>query len=226
MNTYLKFKYSTESHDGICDADCYILQFNEDIIAENDEDGEFLVGKATQYLFLLEQAQDEGYPIFDILDSTLEFCGTLLDIYDVEEGEIKEDIKEKIFGDCDEMLNGNICYLSRMAILPKYRGYGISKRVIRDNYRVFGSSCGLFAGKPFPLQLEHDALHDSDFERQMDYEQMEKDEKKAYKRLYNYYKSIGFIGFRGCDLIFLTPGYTNKKLEAIDMDTPIQDLRK
>lgn len=96
MNTYLKFKYSTESHDGICDADRYILQFNEDIIAENDEDGEFLVGKATQYLFLLEQAQDDGFPIFDILDSTLEFCGTLLDIYDVEEGEIKEDTKENL----------------------------------------------------------------------------------------------------------------------------------
>jgi len=38
----------------------------------------------------------------------------------------------------------------------------------------------------------------------MDYEAMEKDEKKPYKQLYNYYKSIEVFGFRSCDLIFLT----------------------
>lgn len=48
----------------------FILKFNEDIIADNDEDGEFFVGKATRYLFLLEEAHEAGYPIFDIFDSS------------------------------------------------------------------------------------------------------------------------------------------------------------
>lgn len=61
MKTFLKFKYSTESI-GCGEEENFILKFNEDIIADNAEDGEFLVGKATRYMFLLEEAHEAAIP--------------------------------------------------------------------------------------------------------------------------------------------------------------------
>ena len=62
----------------------------------------------------------------------------------------------------------------------------------------------------------------SDFERQMGYDQMEKDEDKARKSLINFYKKVGFISVKGYDdLMFLLPGARNKKLDAIDLNESI-----
>ena len=127
MKTFLKFKYSTESI-GCGGEENFILKFNEDIIADNDEDGEFLVGKATRYLFLLEEAHEAGYPIFDIFDSNSDFANPLLEIYDEEEKQIKQDLIDTLTGEFSVLGNDNICYFSRLEILPRYRGYGIAKK--------------------------------------------------------------------------------------------------
>lgn len=225
MKTFLKFKYSTESI-GCGGEENFILKFNEDIIADNDEDGEFLVGKATRYMFLLEEAHEAGYPIFDIFDSNSDFANPLLEIYDEEEKQIKQDLIDTLMGEFGVLENDNICYFSRLEILPRYRGYGIAKKVIRDNYKVFGSWCGLIVMNPFPLQFELDEIHKLPFEKQMAFGDLEKDEELANKNLRTYYKSIGYIEVPGYNQMFLVPGYCNNKLESIDMDAPIQDLRK
>lgn len=64
------------------------------------------------------------------------------------------------------------------------------------------------------------------FEKQMAFGDLEKDEELANKNLRTYYKSIGYIEVPGYNQMFLVPGYHNNKLESIDMDAPIQDLRK
>lgn len=225
MKTFLKFKYSTESI-GCGEEENFILKFNEDIIADNDEDGEFLVGKATRYMFLLEEAHEAGYPIFDIFDSNSDFANPLLEIYDEEEKQIKQDLIDTLMGEFGVLGNDNICYFSRLEILPRYRGFGIAKKVIRDNYKVFGSWCGLIVMNPFPLQFELDEIHKLPFEKQMAFGDLEKDEELANKNLRTYYKSIGYIEVPGYNQMFLVPGYHNNKLESIDMDAPIQDLRK
>lgn len=225
MSTFLKFKYSTESI-GCAEEEDFILKFNEDIIADNDEDGEFLVGKATRYMFLLEEANEAGYPIFDIFDSSSDYANPLLEIFDEEENQIKQSLIDALMGEFSVLENENICYFSRLEILPKYRGHGIAKQVIRDNYKVFGSWCGLIVMNPFPLQFELDKIHKSPFEKQMAFGDLEKDEELANKNLRTYYKSIGYIEVPGYNQMFLVPGYCNNKLESIDMDAPIQDLRK
>lgn len=80
------------------------------------------------------------------------------------------------------------------------------------------------ARQPFPLQFEAESTlaKCSDFERQMEYDQMEKDENKARKSLINFYNKVGFISVKGYDdLMFLLPGFKNKKLDAIDLNESI-----
>ena len=142
------------------------------------------------------------------------------EIYDFENENIKEDLQQALFRG-DLMANPNICIFERLIILPEYRGLGIAAKFIKDNFFFFSTTCGLIVMQPFPLQFEAECVHE-DFERQMEYGQMEKDENKAKKSLMNFYKKVGFLSVKGYDdLMFLLPGFKNKKLDAIDLNESI-----
>lgn len=224
--TDISFNYSFNSCIGEIEGMRYIVEINEDIIGSNDEDGEFLIGKAKRHLFLLANAINDGYDIREIIDTIGDVYHPMDEIYDYDFDGIKEDLEAVLFGD-DYMDNPNICVFTRLCILPKYRGYGIAKKVIKDNYNILGSMCGLIVMYPFPLQLEPDRHHTSEFEKAMCYSDMEQDEKKAAKSLRNYYKSLGYKTVKGYDdLMFLIPGMPNPKLDAIDINESLHDLRK
>ena len=54
------------------------------------------------------------------------------------------------------------------------------------------------------------------------YKKYSKNENKAKKSLMNFYKKVGFLSVKGYDdLMFLLPGFKNKKLDAIDLNESI-----
>lgn len=220
----IKFKYEFESYIGIIESNRYIQNINASII-KIDEYGndERIIGKGDIKLLLLEQAMNDHYSIFEVFD-TYEYTmriGSM--IYDFDNCEIKEDLQKKLFGD-DIMQNSNICIYERMTILPDYRGLGIGTKFVKDKYNFFSSACGLIVMQPYPLQLEatDPSGRKDEFERSMNFEELEKDSKKAFKSLTDFYKSIGYISVKGYkDLMFLIPGMRNKKLDAINMDEMI-----
>ena len=172
---------------------------------------------------LLSQALDDNFDIFQIFDSDSYTMRIGEEIYDFDNGDIKEDLQRKLFGD-DFMCNPNICIFERLTILPEYRGLGIAAKFIKDNFFFFNTAWGLIVMQPFPLQFEAEGTlaKCSDFERWMGYDQMEKDENKARKSLINFYKKVGFISVKGYDeLLFLLPGFKNKKLDTIDLNESI-----
>lgn len=123
----------------------------------------------------------------------------------------------------------NICIFSRLQILPKYRGRGLAKLVIKDNVNILGPACGLIVAQPYPLQFEYEGMHDTDFEKAMEYDKMEKDEAKANAQLRKYYKSIGYKESKICkDLMFIAPDMKNAAMDKIDLNDndSISDLRK
>ena len=195
-----------------------------DIVKTDDSGNDVqIIGKASIKIMLLSQALDDNFDIFQIFDSDSYTMRIGDEIYDFNNGDIKEDLQRKLFGD-DFMVNPNICIFERLTILPEYRGLGIATKFIKDNFFFFNTACGLIVMQPFPLQFEAEntIAKCSDFERQMEYDQMEKDEKKARKSLINFYKKVGFISVKGYDnLMFLLPGFKNKKLDAIDLNESI-----
>lgn len=227
--TYLDFKYSFTSSTGEIEGNRYILEIDEDIVGNNEADGEFLIGKAKRYMILLGQAQNENYDFFEIFDTNGELVNILMDIYDLERGDIKENLEQEIFGKYGMMEAPNICIFSRLQVLPKYRGHGIAKKIIKDNLNILGPSCGLIVAQPYPLQFEYEGLHDTDFEKAMEYDRMEQDEVKANAQLRKYYKSIGYKESKICkDLMFIAPDMKNAVLDKVDLndDSDICELRK
>lgn len=220
----IEFRYQFCSFLGPMEGERYIQEIFVDIIKKDDKGKDVqIIGKASVKIILLSQALDDNFDIFQIFDSdsyTMHIGST---IYDFDNEDIKEDLRRKLFGD-DFMINSNICIFERLTILPEYRGLGIAAKFIKDNFFFFNTTCGLIVMQPFPLQFEAESTlaKCSDFERQMKYDQMEKDENKARKSLMNFYKKVGFVSVKGYDeLMFLLPGFKNIKLDAIDLNESI-----
>lgn len=220
----IQFKYEFDSCIGEIEGNRYVQDIRVSII-KTDEFGNnpIVIGKGNIKLLLLEQAMHDHYDIFEIFDMceyTMRIGGM---IYDFDNCEIKEDLQKKLFGD-ELMLNPNICIFERMTILPECRGLGIGAKFVKDRYNFFSSACGLIVMQPFPLQLEAvgSGGRRDEFERNMKFEEMEQNSRKATKSLKDYYKRIGYISVKGYkDLMFLVPGFRNKKLDAIDMSEMI-----
>lgn len=220
----IEFRYQFCSFLGQLEGERYIQEIFVDIIKTDDSGKNVqIIGKASIKIMLLSQALDDNFDIFQIFDSDSYTMRIGDEIYDFENDDIKEDLRRQLFGD-DYMANPNICIFERLTILPEYRGLGIAAKFIKDNFFFFSTACGLIVMQPFPLQFEAEGTHAkcSDFERQMEYDQMEKNENKARKSLINFYKKVGFLSVKGYDdLMFLLPGFKNKKLDAIDLNESI-----
>ena len=223
-NLDIIFRYQFCSFLGPMEEERYVQKIFVDIVKTDDSGNDVqIIGKASIKIILVAQALDDGYDIYDVFDTDSYTMRIGDEIYDFENDDIKEDLGRQLFGD-DYMANPNICIFERLTILPEYRGLGIAAKFIKDNFFFFNTACGLIVMQPFPLQFEAEGTHAkcSDFERQMEYDQMEKDENKARKSLINFYKKVGFLSVKGYDdLMFLLPEFKNKKLDAIDLNESI-----
>lgn len=223
-NLDIIFRYQFCSFLGPMEEERYVQKIFVDIVkTDNSGNDVQIIGKASIKIILVAQALDDGYDIYDVFDTDSYTMRIGDEIYDFENDDIKEDLGRQLFGD-DYMANPNICIFERLTILPEYRGLGIAAKFIKDNFFFFSTTCGLIVMQPFPLQFEAEGTlaKCSDFERQMKYDQMEKDENKARKSLINFYKKVGFISVKGYDnLMFLLPGCKNNKLDAIDLNESI-----
>ena len=223
--TTIRFKYSFESGIGEYDQERYVKTVNVEIVGENDVDGEFHIGTAKRYVLLLGQAINEDYSIEDVFDISGEICD-FEDIYDFENYDFREDLEEQFGID-----NSDLCIYSRAEILPKYRGYGIGKMLMKDSFNMLGPGCGLIVMKPYPLQFEcrRDSEEDKEYVKRMGFDNMEHDMSKAFKGFKAYCKSIGFMTSKNYpDFMFLSTSQRNPKMDEIDLndDTSVRGLRK
>lgn len=151
-------------------------------------------GKISHILFAL--AMDYNYPLFSIMDaseSILDMSGVL---FEFDEDKDFWDKIDTYFED-DIPLNYNICYLEYFEIAPNYRGKGIGKKIITNMMERFYHCCGLWVIKGFPIQhsgvIEKTAFENlSEWDRQMEYENFEKDFEKSQYKLFHYFQQLGF----------------------------------
>lgn len=220
---FLNFKYTFGSETGDVEGFRYIQNVFVDIYAtdvEADDEEEVLIGKLKLKTILMTQAIDDRYDLAEILDTDPDLFVISDKVFDGETEEPNSILQEE-YPEC--MLNLNICVLDRIVLLPEYRGYGISKRVVKDVLFQFRTSCGMFVIQPFPLQFEGENCIGVDpWEDRSWYKDLEKNEKKAMKKLEAYCQSIGFKKIKGIDgLLFHCSFYRNLELEKVDMNEEI-----
>lgn len=151
-------------------------------------------GKISQILFSL--AMDCGFPLNDVMDATHsinQMSGVLF------EWDEDKDFWDKIdsYFDFNPLENYDVLFLETIEVIAKYRGKGLGTKIINNLIERFYSSCGLWVLKAFPMQHDIGITSEkeenwSDWNRKMEYPQMEIDFEKAQYLLFNYYKKRGF----------------------------------
>ena len=198
----------------------YCQRIDGDIIKVEafNEDQEELIGTVQAWKLLIDISRETHLGVLGIIDydsSTMNVAEHLIDIDTY-------DWYEEIENHEGPLLGSNLLILSRIEILPKFRGQGIGKRTIKDLYNNFIQGCGLFALKCFPLQceVENKEKRKDKVKTKMEYEKFDADEKKAFKSLQKYYKSIGFHTIPSIDksIMVINSGVANRNFKSIKLE--------
>lgn len=219
---WFTLKYTIDSSLESIENERYCQKIKGDLYFR-DESGDnikHLIGKLIGKKILLDEAQVDGwnaYSIFDVSGDTFEI-GEI--IYDLENPhnpypEYNESLNLKFDG---ILVERNLLILSKIEILPEYRGMGLGKKWIKDFYNNFNSGCSLFALSVMPKQFYlFDISENGNLWRtKMKYSEMDQDEEKSTYKLLNYFLGIGFEYFPEIsqDLVFLSPLLKNDKFQT------------
>jgi GNAT superfamily N-acetyltransferase len=217
---YLEIKYKFISSTGEIEHCRFINEYNIDIggygESSDDIENSQLIGKGKVSLFFFVLAQNEGFSLYKLFDSSQNGLdlGNLL--FDWETEDIEEDFKDLIF----ETGNCNILYVDRVELLPQFRSLGFGKKIMKDILFRFYNSCGLITLKAFPLQLEGSNVlgNDEEWTQKMKYKDLVQDEKVAKKQLYKFYKSLGFMQYLKTEYFYMNPTLINQHLDKINLN--------
>lgn len=192
----------------------YINDVNIELAITDEADNRLkTIGKAGLKIILLTSSERQGVDPMYIFDSDELIMDIGEQIYDFENQTINADILELI----DFVLtNDDIAVLTSYELLPEYRKIGLGKALLKDIYTRFQSSCGLIVLKVFPLQYNRLIL-DPEWQKQMEYDKLEKDFEMSEYKLKAFYKSVGFTYLEQYpDLMFLFTSQLNPILNKID----------
>lgn len=216
---FFHIKYGFTSPLGEVEGNRYVTSYFAEIYKEPEGNSSpELVGKLELKLMLLGLAINDGYDLFEIFDMDSYILNIGETIYDFSDADLKEDIIEFY---SHNFYNSDLCIINRLEILPQYRRKGLGKKVIKDIFNRFSSSCGLFVVHAFPLQFEWSTLDKKQTEwyKKMNFNDLEKDFEQAYYQLKSFYQKIGFDHIEGYeDYMFLNPALKNQKLGGIILE--------
>lgn len=216
-NNYISLDYSFKSELG----DIQERRFIQEVLLTInllDEKGDKVekIGHAIFFLLHIDHAIDDNYPIIHVLDGFSEYLSRhLLEIMDLEMEEFTEEIQEHYQY---SFYNTNVCVIQELSIFPKFRGFDLGAKAIKDIIFHFGKSCGLFVLQPHPIQFDPALEMKLDIEK-MGIEDLETDETKAFEKLKDYYQRMGFEAIEGFEeVLFFNPIFQNDAMDQIRLD--------
>ena len=215
-NNGVEFQYSFISGLGAYEHERYV---KEVLIHINltDEMGTTTekMGCVKFLMIYIDQSWDAPYPLYEIFDAHSEYLARhIFTVFDTETNDFNKKINQHFNY---EIHGSNVCLIQEISILPKYRGFKIGAKVMKDLLFHYSSACGLFVPEPYPLQFE--SAENLKRRPTPELEGFGQNKVQAFKKLSNYYKSIGFESVKGIkDLLLFNPVKKNKKLGAIDLE--------
>jgi len=212
----VEFHYSFTSGLGAWEEHRYVKEHVLRIVL-TDETGAVLesIGEVRFLMVHLAEILASHHHPHSILDAHSEYLARhIFKVFDPSEEEFTEKVVEHYGGD---LLLLKVCFIREIKIKPKFRGYQIGAKAIKDIIFHFGSSCGLVMLEAYPLQFE--TLESRIENHAFELEKLEKDEEMATYKLLAYYQRIGFETIEGIKgLVFYNPALKNSKMDEIDLE--------
>lgn len=198
-------------------------RYNQNIIGKIDlinDYGESIetIGKIKANKLLVQLGADNGWDAFSIFDTEAHLFEIGEAIFDFASSDWHPELTKHYANDIEGQ---NILILSRIEIIPKYRGKGFAPFIIKDLYNNFIDGMAFFVLKAFPIQFEASILGSkSENSKAMEYDKMEKNIKQATRKLISFYTKLGFeiIPSLSKEIMFINPTRINRKLDKITLD--------
>lgn len=218
----IDFNYSFKSGLGPFEESRFVKDHLLKIQLSHEDGGDIeIIGQVKFLVAYLDQAWDSDHHLYAILDAHSEYLARhIFDVLDAETAEFNEAIQEhfnhNIFG-------ANFCLIQEVQIKPRFRGYNLGIKALKDIVFHYSEACDLFMIEPYPLQFETEEKRKEN--SHLELEKLEQDQEKATARLKSYYKSLGFQSVKGFEsLLFYSPVFKNTKMDLINLDNdPFED---
>jgi len=196
------------------DPNDFLYETHGTIVYIDESDQETLLGKFCLYYADIENASEEGFKAFEVLDThshTVEYCKS---IYGLNGSEFNKKLLTLLNSD---VMGNNLLILDRLEILPRYRGKNLGLIITRRLIQRFSSGAGVVGIKPFPLQFEHEPSTDKDcqWRREMHLSIFSKNERLSLQKLHQYYSKLGFVSMRGIPFMFRSTAWQLPTIEEL-----------
>ena len=222
-NIAISIAYNINSCIGLLYEEHYCQRIKGTLTASfYGEDGKIIktteIGQLKGTKVLVWKAINNGVDIFDVFDTERNLLEIGEKIWDFEGDNFLSQLDD-FYGGVLEY--GDVLVLDRIETISEYRGHDLGKYWIKNFYNNFCSETGIFVLKNFPLQHENN-IPDSEkkeWQDKMEYHKMDQDFDASDKKLFNYYKRLGFKKIPSIDdLLFINPIIKNKLFSKIPID--------
>lgn len=164
------------------------------------KEGEADVGAVHAYLVETgRNANDRAFNVFDLFDVNADLAGYAQIVL--------EETWERAVEVC-EVWPGQVLVLHSTQILPEYRGRRLGMWADYRTIDTFGGDDTMVVAKPYPMQFG--GIEDDDYEERMKNDPMrlrefERDRKKAFRKVTNYWKKMGYeeVFHEGDDILMV-----------------------
>lgn len=190
----IEFKV-TQDLEGGGDFEDYISRIEGTVFFSIGNEKPVEVGYITAYLVQAEQAQDDGWNLFELFDA---HSGTLCEVYetffDPETSELDEDFLEESVEN-----SPNLLIIEEMAIQPTHRKKRLGQCVISRLYKLFGSDVSGIVTHLSPLQFVYDdeEARSEEHIAPMELDKLSDNIKKSSAKLRAYLGELGFFAWPG-----------------------------
>ena len=185
------------------------FHFGEIYEIDHETTQETLIGKINLKILLISAALNAGLDLEEVFDADEDTYQIGKKIYHFDSQRIKEDIDEFYIS----IHVSKICIIDTIELQEKYRGSGVSLKIIKDLYTRFDGDSTLIVAHMLPVQFENRENKAPEWEKFIAINQLEEDFEKSYYKLKALFQGLGFDHIEGYDnLMFLNPEDTNEIL--------------
>ncbi|WP_139125877.1 hypothetical protein, partial [Arcticibacter eurypsychrophilus] len=142
-NANILFNYSFSSGLGCYEHGRFVTDIVLEIVLTNDLDDKIeTIGKIDFLIVHIDEASQGPYSLYEVLDAHSEYLARYaFEFFDWKSGDYTKKVENYYHGD---LMSRNFCLIEKITILPKYRGYSIGAKAIRDLVFHYSAACGLF----------------------------------------------------------------------------------
>ena len=185
-----------DPHDYIREIDGTLNIFDEDL-----EEFSIPVGRVSAYKVEIALAAQAKEPILFVFDSVNdELSDYFSNLFD------EDDFSSEIQSMLEPASGRDLLIIDRVEIDPEFRGKNLGLIAAMKTIETFSGGCAYVTLRPCPLQF---GLYRNDAKKlkTLKYDEFEKTESRARKRLQKYWGQLGFKQIRDTDVFILSTAY-------------------